>query len=130
MSRLRFNYSISHYPRTVNEIMAEAIPWTVGLLGTTTVLSFTIGTFLGGLRDLCRGEGPQEPHCLPALLRAQRDSSPDHSPGAGPGTDPLWSSPRRSDFCLSRHWHGVVPCDSGERPFSHPRYCLLGHCGA
>ena len=49
MSRLRFNYSISHYPRTVNEIMAEAIPWTVGLLGTTTVLSFTIGTFLGAL---------------------------------------------------------------------------------
>src|SRR5881397_4229301 len=34
MSRLRFNYSISHYPRTVNEIMAEAIPWTVGLRGT------------------------------------------------------------------------------------------------
>src|SRR5262245_62667105 len=49
MSRLRFNYSISHYPRTVNEIMAEAIPWSVGLLGTTTVLSFTIGTFLGAL---------------------------------------------------------------------------------
>ena len=49
MSRLRFNYSISHYPRTVNEIMAEAIPWTIGLLGTTTVLSFTIGTFLGAL---------------------------------------------------------------------------------
>jgi peptide/nickel transport system permease protein len=49
MSRLHFNYSISHYPRTVNEIMAEAIPWTVGLLGTTTVLSFAIGTLLGAL---------------------------------------------------------------------------------
>src|SRR5262245_64437976 len=47
MSRLRFNYSISHYPRTVNEIIAEAIPWTVALLGTTTMLSFTIGTLLG-----------------------------------------------------------------------------------
>jgi peptide/nickel transport system permease protein len=49
MSRLHFNYSISNYPRTVNEIMAEAIPWTVGLLGTTTILSFTIGTLLGAL---------------------------------------------------------------------------------
>jgi peptide/nickel transport system permease protein len=49
MSRLHFNYSISHYPRTVNEIMAEAIPWTVGLLGTTTILSFTIGSLLGAL---------------------------------------------------------------------------------
>ncbi|HSB77633.1 MAG TPA: ABC transporter permease [Candidatus Methylomirabilis sp.] len=49
VSRLNFNYSISNYPRTVDEIIAEAIPWTVGLLGTTTVLAFGIGTFLGAL---------------------------------------------------------------------------------
>jgi len=49
VARFNFNYSISNYPRTVNEIIAEAIPWTVGLLGTTTVLSFTIGTLLGAL---------------------------------------------------------------------------------
>ena len=47
--RLDFNYSISNYPRTVREIIAEAIPWTVGLLGTTTLLSFALGTFLGAL---------------------------------------------------------------------------------
>jgi peptide/nickel transport system permease protein len=49
VARFNFNYSISNYPRTVNEIIAEAIPWTIGLLGTTTVLSFTIGTLLGAL---------------------------------------------------------------------------------
>ncbi len=49
VARLNFNYSISNYPRTVNEIVAEAIPWTVGLLGTTTLLSFGVGTFLGAL---------------------------------------------------------------------------------
>ena len=49
VSRFNFNYSISNYPRTVNEIIAEAIPWTVLLLGTTTILSFTIGTLLGAL---------------------------------------------------------------------------------
>ncbi|PYM16333.1 MAG: ABC transporter permease [Candidatus Rokuibacteriota bacterium] len=49
VSRFNFNYSISNYPRTVNEIIAEAIPWTVVLLGTTTILSFTIGTLLGAL---------------------------------------------------------------------------------
>ena len=49
VSRFNFNYSISNYPRTVNEIIAEAIPWTIGLLGTTTALSFTIGTLLGAL---------------------------------------------------------------------------------
>lgn len=49
VSRLDFNYSIAYYPRTVGEIIGEAIPWTVGLLGITTLLSFTIGTFLGAL---------------------------------------------------------------------------------
>ena len=33
-ARLDFNYSIANYPRTVNEMIAEALPWTVGLLGT------------------------------------------------------------------------------------------------
>jgi len=49
VARLNFNYSIANYPRTVSEMIAEAIPWTVGLLGTTTLLSFSIGTILGAL---------------------------------------------------------------------------------
>jgi peptide/nickel transport system permease protein len=48
-ARLEFNYSIANYPRTVKEMIAEAVPWTVGLLGTTTLLSFGLGTFLGAL---------------------------------------------------------------------------------
>jgi peptide/nickel transport system permease protein len=48
-ARLDFNYSISNYPRTVRDLIAEAIPWTLGLLGMTTLLSFGIGTFLGAL---------------------------------------------------------------------------------
>jgi peptide/nickel transport system permease protein len=48
-ARLDFNYSIANYPRTVNDMIAEALPWTVGLLGTTTVVSFALGTFLGAL---------------------------------------------------------------------------------
>jgi peptide/nickel transport system permease protein len=48
-ARLDFNYSIANYPRTVGEMIAEAVPWTVGLLGTTTLLSFVIGTLLGAL---------------------------------------------------------------------------------
>jgi peptide/nickel transport system permease protein len=49
MLRLDFNYSIANYPRTVSGMIAEAIPWTVGLLGVTTLLSFVIGTGLGAL---------------------------------------------------------------------------------
>jgi peptide/nickel transport system permease protein len=48
-ARLDFNYSISNYPRTVRDMIAEALPWTIGLLGMTTLLSFGIGTFLGAL---------------------------------------------------------------------------------
>jgi peptide/nickel transport system permease protein len=48
-ARLDFNYSIANYPRTVNDMIAEALPWTVALLGTTTVVSFALGTFLGAL---------------------------------------------------------------------------------
>ena len=49
IAHLDFNYSIANYPRTVNELIGEAIPWTLALLGTTTVVSFTLGTFLGAL---------------------------------------------------------------------------------
>jgi peptide/nickel transport system permease protein len=45
--RLDFNYSISNYPKTVTELIVEALPWTIGLLSMTTLLSFTIGTLLG-----------------------------------------------------------------------------------
>jgi peptide/nickel transport system permease protein len=48
-AHLDFNYSIANYPRTVTELIGEALPWTVGLLATTTLLSFTIGTLLGAL---------------------------------------------------------------------------------
>jgi peptide/nickel transport system permease protein len=42
-----FNYSIANFPRTVREMLADALPWTIGLLATTTVLSFVLGTLLG-----------------------------------------------------------------------------------
>ncbi|HET6608514.1 MAG TPA: ABC transporter permease [Rhodopila sp.] len=43
------NYSIANYPRTVVSMISEALPWTIGLLGLTTVFSFALGTFLGAL---------------------------------------------------------------------------------
>jgi peptide/nickel transport system permease protein len=49
MSHLDLGYSITNYPKTVNELMSVALPWTIGLLTLTTLLSFLIGTFLGAL---------------------------------------------------------------------------------
>ena len=44
-----FGYSLTAFPTPVSQIIAESLPWTVGLLGTTTILSFVIGTLFGAL---------------------------------------------------------------------------------
>ena len=70
---LDFNYSIANYPRTVNAMIAEALPWTVALLGTTTVVSFALGTFLGALLGLA-SSAPLDAVAHAAALGAPRDS--------------------------------------------------------
>jgi len=47
--QFKFGASISQYPVTVNELLANTVPWTVGLLGVATIVSFGLGTFLGAL---------------------------------------------------------------------------------
>jgi peptide/nickel transport system permease protein len=41
--------SLNKYPKTVVELIMEALPWTIGLLITTTILSFVLGNLLGAL---------------------------------------------------------------------------------
>ena len=219
-ARLDFNYSIANYPRTVNAMIAEALPWTVGLLGTTTVLSFTLGTFLGallawpraprwmrwlmpplwalhaipffllgliliylfafrfpvlpmfggysagafpgftvpfvldvlrhailpalsivlvatggwalsmrGMMVTTQGEdyvtfaeakGLRSLDDLPPLLRPERPPAPDHGPGAGARPDRVGRGAGRGHLRVSRHRHGAVPGDPGERPLPDP----------
>ena len=47
--RLDFGYSLNRYPMTVTQVIVSAIPWTLGLLLVTTLLSFLIGNLLGAL---------------------------------------------------------------------------------
>jgi peptide/nickel transport system permease protein len=47
LARFDLNYSISNYPKTVTELMLEALPWTIGLLSVTTLLAFGLGSLLG-----------------------------------------------------------------------------------
>lgn len=49
VSRFDLGVSLSHFPETVNETIAAGLPWTMGLLGLTTIVSFVLGTYLGGL---------------------------------------------------------------------------------
>ncbi len=41
--------SFGNFPRPVTEIIATALPWTIGLLLTTTIISWTAGVLLGSL---------------------------------------------------------------------------------
>ncbi len=47
--RLDFGYSLQYYPQTVTNLIMQAIPWTLGLLLVTTILSFIIGNLLGAI---------------------------------------------------------------------------------
>lgn len=46
---LRFDFgpSITAFPTSVSELLRNAIPWTVGLLSVTTIVSWIIGNILG-----------------------------------------------------------------------------------
>ena len=48
-ARLDLGVSISHYPDRVATHVLHALPWSIGLLGTATLISFAIGTTLGAL---------------------------------------------------------------------------------
>lgn len=47
--RLNFGVSYSYFPYTVTQLIGRALPWTLGLVGVSTVISFVVGTGLGVL---------------------------------------------------------------------------------
>lgn len=42
-----FGISVTFYPTSVGQVLSQAIPWTVGLFGISTVIAFLLGTILG-----------------------------------------------------------------------------------
>ncbi len=49
IARFDFGFSLNRYPSTVIELIAQSLPWTIGLLVVTTILSFVIGNLLGAI---------------------------------------------------------------------------------
>ena len=45
--RFDFGPSFTYYPEPVSDILLEALPWTAGLLVTTTLLAWVIGNAIG-----------------------------------------------------------------------------------
>jgi peptide/nickel transport system permease protein len=48
-ARLEFNFSMAGYPTKVIDLIGRSLPWTVTLLGVTTLLAWTLGTVLGAM---------------------------------------------------------------------------------
>ena len=49
LARFDLGISLNLFPKTVNELIMEALPWSIGLLIVTTILSFVLGNLLGAL---------------------------------------------------------------------------------
>jgi peptide/nickel transport system permease protein len=50
-----FGTSLFFYPEPVSQVVLKAIPWTLGLVGVTTILAFALGTGLGIVTAWRRG---------------------------------------------------------------------------
>ena len=57
--------SLNNYPASVGSLIRAALPWTLGLVGTATVISFVFGTLLGIVAGWRRGSWTD--NLLPAL---------------------------------------------------------------
>jgi peptide/nickel transport system permease protein len=69
-SLLRFDLGVSlfQFPKSVAELIQEALPWTLGLLFVTTILSFIIGNFLGAIAGWPRAPGWLRSFATPFIL--------------------------------------------------------------
>jgi peptide/nickel transport system permease protein len=50
-----FGTSLYFYPQSVGRVILDALPWTIGLVGLTTILAFALGTGIGILAAWRRG---------------------------------------------------------------------------
>lgn len=50
-----FGLSLTFFPQEVSTVIVQAIPWTLGLVGVTTVIAFAAGTLIGLVAGWKRG---------------------------------------------------------------------------
>jgi peptide/nickel transport system permease protein len=53
--RLHLGTSLTFFPDAVTHEVGQALPWTIGLIGVTTILAFVLGTFIGLVAAWRRG---------------------------------------------------------------------------
>jgi peptide/nickel transport system permease protein len=50
-----FGRSLTFFPETVSQVVFQALPWTLGLVGVMTVIAFVLGTLIGMVSAWLRG---------------------------------------------------------------------------
>jgi peptide/nickel transport system permease protein len=120
LARGDLGISFGNFPVPVSTVMAQSLPWTLALIGVTTVLSFAIGTLLGIFAGWRRGSWVDG--LLPATtflssipyfwlgllaitLLAGANSIFPSSGGYEPGLVPSWNG----EFIGSAIQHSLLP---------------------
>lgn len=65
----KLGVSVAYFPTPVSKVIANTLPWTIGLVGIATILSFLIGTLLGMIAGWKRGSVID--NIIPALTLLQ-----------------------------------------------------------
>jgi peptide/nickel transport system permease protein len=61
-------YSIASFPTTVGDLIKQALPWTLGLLVVTTIISWLLGSVIGGVVGWSGGHSPALRALVPIAL--------------------------------------------------------------
>ena len=118
----KFGTSLYFYPESVGHVVLDAIPWTLGLVGVTTILAFVLGTGIGIVAAWRRGGiAGQHPaaglrdHLGGPLLLDRPDADPDllrRSCSWFPssfGYDVTLTPSLTGSFIGNVLWHAVLP---------------------
>ena len=112
--------SFTFFPTPVSEVLSDSLPWTLGLVGITTVVSFLLGTFMGVLAGWWRGSWADilmpvttflssVPYfwlgLIAITLLADQGGAFPSSGGYDPGVVPSWDM----DFVWSAVYHSLLP---------------------
>ena len=68
VARFDLGVSLNKFPKTVWDLIMEALPWTIGLLFFSTILSFMIGNLLGAVAAWPRSPGWLRSFATPFVL--------------------------------------------------------------
>lgn len=113
--------SVRFFPLPVTELLGRALVWTVGLVGTATIVGFTIGTLLGVMAAWRRGSRFDTIISLSAIFSSSVPAVVvslialfffgytlgwfPNGYAADPMLDPSWGW----DYILSVLYHGTLP---------------------